>query len=239
MIFILTRTGAPHMADKTPTALGPPFFFEWPVDQDGYKIRTREPQPPSPGNLALSLLSGPVHHLEPKGGPIHYYRPLEKCPALFRDFASSDDSAEAALRFSAQYGLLFEGHGDTLGVWIDQRRNLRRFVDMLDQCQRTGRSFLELIPIYNESVAPQMTIRIEPQPGKRQPAIQVVPTTLLSAMWLQAMTPITKGQAYRQCKNCGAWFPYGPPAGGRKGKTFCSNRCRVAWTRANERSNAK
>jgi hypothetical protein len=57
-----------------------------------------------------------------------------------------------------------------------------------------------------------------------RPISQLVPSSLISAMWIQLAQAITENKNYDQCHQCGLWFEVA--AEKRKDAKFCSNACR-------------
>jgi hypothetical protein len=56
---------------------------------------------------------------------------------------------------------------------------------------------------------------------------QIVPKTLLAAMWFQFAQAVEGNRDYRACKECGAWFEVGTKRGAfNKNRLFCSDKCK-------------
>ena len=92
----------------------------------------------------------------------------------------------------------------------------------------------EACELFNKYIRPRLTVRIEHEPGRR-PQPQIIPSTLLGAMYIQVLDELTNALKFKRCKQCPNWFSYGPGTGRRETKEFCSNRCRVAWNREKRR----
>ena len=61
--------------------------------------------------------------------------------------------------------------------------------------------------------------------AEKQPTdlkLSLFPTSLSGAMWLQFARSVEKRSDFKVCPQCGDWFEVV-----RKGKEFCSNRCRT------------
>jgi hypothetical protein len=73
-------------------------------------------------------------------------------------------------------------------------------------------------------ISPQLLYDVDR--GKR--VIQIVPNTLLDAMWLQFARAIEGDKEYRACKECGRWFEISDRQADRRTKRreFCSDPCK-------------
>ena len=57
--------------------------------------------------------------------------------------------------------------------------------------------------------------------------LQIVPSTLLAAMWLQFAQAIAANKVYRTCRECGNWFEVPTATDGRsERRVFCSDPCK-------------
>ena len=72
--------------------------------------------------------------------------------------------------------------------------------------------------------------RVSPQLCWNQPrtalSLQLVPSSLVAALWLQLAYAIERGVQFRRCAECGRWFEVSPSVG-RADKQFCSHACRT------------
>lgn len=71
--------------------------------------------------------------------------------------------------------------------------------------------------------SPRMTL----VPDESTLALQVIPTTLAGALWLQLAVSIDERREYRRCQMCQRWFEISPESKQRKSRLYCSNACRV------------
>jgi hypothetical protein len=68
-------------------------------------------------------------------------------------------------------------------------------------------------------------LRYDPDRGRR--VLQIIPESLLSAMWLQFARWIDGDRKFRRCKECGEWFEISTKGDGfRVNREFCSDRCK-------------
>jgi hypothetical protein len=213
------------------------FEFEWGVDQHGYALEDR-----SPGPLLLSLSGeddpeqdrayerdGWNKVIRQRGGPVKYYRPMEHS-GLWRRMADVPDSPAGALEFVREFGLLDDRKTgkETVGFIMNTARVLRGIAHALDITSPQIAA-----NIFNMHARPQVTARISPpQQGARRLNFDLVPLTLRSALYLQAGNAIAGDLKFRRCLNCPEWFQVGSGAATERRK-FCTNRCRVAWSRKN------
>jgi hypothetical protein len=177
--------------------------------------------------------------LRRKGGSLRKYNPLEDEPGLARRFANLSREPQEILGFVREFGFLGVGrleHPDELDWdeevqwWHVHTQGMYQIFEGIDGGDELKR---KTIFNFNDFVGrdkPSMVVRIETKEGKL-PWQEIVPTNLLSAMWLQVADEITKDVKYRQCAQCPRWFGYGSGTQHRETKKYCSTRCRVAWHR--------
>lgn len=222
--------------DEFPMAVGEPFEAEWQVDQHGYEaIYPTAEERERPRRL---IEGDPSPRIVRNGGPLRAYRPFQDHPGLFLEFGNCEETPEAAAAFATKYGLLgaysFDlevPNDEDFSLWLNSIRNMRRMVGEIEARIQNDEPLADLAALFEQSVRPWFTIGIDIRAG-RKPRPVVVPRTLIGVMWLQVLGQITSGLRFRQCKACPSWFRYGPGTGHRSTREFCSNRCRVAWNRA-------
>ncbi len=59
-------------------------------------------------------------------------------------------------------------------------------------------------------------------------SVHMVPTSLISCLWLQFGKAVAGNRDYRQCGNCEKWFEVGGSTGARSDKKFCTPTCKAA-----------
>ncbi len=209
------------------------FQFEWFVDQDGYELIPPPERPDKPKKNA-TYLTGQLDGwaLKRRGGTLRGYRPLQEFPGLFRQFRELDLSPQAAQNFANEFGLL--GHPfldrDMLtpenevatgsSGWENRIITMKMICDDLDYGLRDT-----AINHFNSYVLSFCNVIIRNERAKR-PSLDVVPTNLMSCLWLQLAGEITDGTRFKKCRVCPSWFPVGPGTGHRETKEFCSSKCR-------------
>ena len=144
------------------------FHFEWYVDQDGYEAVSAADPPEGvqrPVLQAASLPAGQGFWLKRKGGPLRAYRPLEKHPGLFRQFAHLSRTPQAFLEFANEFGFLGvgqSGHPDDVASlehswwWHNHIQGFRDYLEGIDDEDKHS-----IASVFNQYVEPQMTVRIE------------------------------------------------------------------------------
>lgn len=218
------------------------FKFEWGVDEHGYEAASAEELPPGVERPVLE--EPPINGgwwIRRKGGPLRWYRPLENrrglARGLARRFAYLPKESQEILKFANQFGFL--GVGQTgyeedvieehVWYWRQHADYMRGVVKAID----AGKKSLA-VQTFNRHVEPHMTIWIEASPGHPS-VLHVAPMNLLAAMWFEIAGELTKGTKYKKCERCPNWFPYGPRTGHKVTKRFCSDRCRKAAKRHEEK----
>lgn len=181
--------------------------------------------------------SGTGWHLRRKAGPLRFIRPLEE-QGLFRRFAYLEKEESAVVAFANEFGFLGLGltgppqllywEEDVHQWWahIDHFRGMINLIDAENQSEAAKQ--------FNEYVQPLMAARVNVAPLRR-PTLQMAPTTLLAAMWLQVAGELTHGTKYKRCEWCPTWWSYGKGTGHKENRRFCSQRCQKAWNRRQQR----
>jgi hypothetical protein len=200
-----------------------PFQFDWPVDQQGHSIQKKE----GDGRFIATMYS--IDVVRRRGGPRTFYRPLEDHPGLWRECADSCTSRDSIVAFADKYGLLTDNDETTVDDFLDLAARLRAIANHLDSSERDKAA---------------IAFAVQPQPffaagirrdKKGKLVVALNPRTLSGALLFQACEAITGDFKFRKCKQCSRWFRMGTGAGTLR-KLFCSNRCRVAWSRRKRRS---
>jgi hypothetical protein len=198
--------------------------FEWPVDQEGHWIERMV------GSGKTLAQTGSYDVVRRRGGPLKFYRPLEKNPGLWRQFAEFDASAQSAIRFADQFGLLTTGDWCGLPQFAELAEILLKLADLLDGNDRESAASIFTIAMRGR---PTLTTGIRRLGETNRFDFVLSPLSLASALLLQAGQAITGNQQFRRCRACPTWFRLG--GGTTVRREFCSDRCRVAWSRRQKR----
>jgi hypothetical protein len=216
------------------------FEFEWGVDQSGYEIAPRKRGALSTASTLFDLSDDPDgdtgggdydHEIRRRGGPLRYYRPMTERPGLWRRCAETCISWDGALEFVNEFGLfgLFDKQesSESIGFILNTGRYLAAIADQIDKGDRDGAA-----QIFNSSGRTRLAAMIVPAiKGRRKiHEFRLAPLTLRGALHLQVGEAITGDRRLKRCRNCPEWFPVGTGAATAR-RDFCSDRCRVAWSR--------
>jgi hypothetical protein len=79
--------------------------------------------------------------------------------------------------------------------------------------------------VVNERLAGAVVPRLVVDHDRGPPTLQLMPTTLRSALWLQFGQAVSDNKDYRRCAVCEKYFEVSPPVV-RKSRQFCSDACR-------------
>lgn len=90
----------------------------------------------------------------------------------------------------------------------------------------------------NSGLEGRVSPRLEMTVEDKTPRLAISPQNLTGAMWLQLARAIDGNRDYRACQRCGSWFEIGGD-GYSRARRFCSDRCRVAYSRAQARAKEK
>ena len=230
--------------------------LDWPVDQHGYefvKLMDENWSANSPDPYV-----SPTTYIQGKGGPYREYSPFSDGLAIHRELAylnEDEDDEKGVLEFCQKYGLITHNIPSTinptsrLGVfnaykpldgmfsmqkeelcslqifWSEQR-SVRDAVLALDDGNKA-----EAIRLFNNSYIPvRPQINVEGIQLHRQ--WQLIPQTLIAAIWLLIEQEISDGRYWLRCRNCQTWFVPKTARG-----VYCRDACKTAWNR-NKRKGA-
>ncbi len=156
------------------------------------------------------------------------------------DLACADDK-------SGLFRFIRRNRDGTLVFWTEARRYAQD-VEILDDPDwpKIARIFSDTVDLLGPAkyvvsnlvntaldearVHPQLGFKLEDHSHH----LAIVPENLLGAMWLQFARALDGNREYRACRHCGTWFEIGSGAASRA-RQFCSNRCRVAFSRLRKR----
>jgi hypothetical protein len=210
--------------------------FEWQRDAEGYRL---EPNPiePKPGGglvyhpLGIRVVSDPNRlRLVRRGGRPILYRPLDRFETLYKIFANDIRTPEDVLTFADKFGpLTIEGLDAEIGEpaydTIVQAEAMREFLGFAgpDKALLTRGIDSQVNSLGDIDVALVL------DPTTTTPKLQLSPSTLLDAIWLQFGQALSGDTSLRQCQHCGAWFETGAGTARRRDAKFCSDDHRVAF----------
>lgn len=224
------------------------YHFVWPVDQHGYEFT---PKPPGPAATLspLRITQTPLNYkepteymeglIQPKGGPIRNYWPLEDHPGLWLQFATDVTDETSAVAFANKFGLVrgqggfisLLGMGDPLGAFLDDADQIRQISDAL-YSKNDKRGAIDLFNQFGRYAKLFPLLGNDDRKGTIE--FRMVPQDLSSAMFLQAGEAIAGNLVFRRCRQCTTHFRLGTAQHTTR-REFCSDRCRVAWARHNKK----
>jgi hypothetical protein len=215
-----------------------PFHFEWPVDQHGYTVERRS------GRDADGYGPGEFEYIDPRGGPLRYYRPLDD-GGLWLRFAETCRAREGVLQFVSDFGTLRQQR-DSIDHYLRVAVHLWTIAERLLAGDRRSAAAIftdRSLPL--GFWLPMMRETILSSPDRPEVFdLAIIPDLLEDALKHQAAEAITRNRQFRRCRNegCANWFRLGPRAAseGRRQtytarREFCSDRCRVASARRHKR----
>ena len=179
-------------------------IFKWSWCPDGYELRDK---------LII-----------PKSDHVILEDPTRYNLSVFRNFVDAAGSADAAIQFSNQFGLLLNGATMSLAEWKKHHK-------AMVHAWRSGQA--------GDWVGLQISIN-EPEHGVLKAGISsdpddfadmrlvLEPANLLQFMWVEMALTTMNHVGLRACDWCGAWFPYGRGTNRRETARFCSDKCRKA-----------
>jgi hypothetical protein len=202
------------------------YHFEWRRDKSGYAFRREV------GDGSTLATTYDIEYVEGLGGPMDAYWPLEDHPALWRQFAQLCVTREGIIQFANKFGLPSEttdGRQSEVIKWIiDLARFLAVIAEHHDRGERGA-----AVAIFNLRAGPQLTAQImEGKKGLLE--LKPIPTSLGSAMMIQAAEALSGNYQFRRCRNCPEWLRLGPGSHSSRRK-FCCDKCRVAFNRKMKR----
>ena len=169
--------------------------------------------------------------LVPDGQETLRYRPLDKYPALFREFADAKISPEGANAFADKYGLLHTRDDiEPVEYFFDEINRMRSAVEMWESGLER-RNWAPLIQAFDRHTRGAASIKFGIASDADRLALHITPNSLISAMWLQFAQAVSVNTQLQRCLWCPTWFVYGTGTGRRKSAHFCSDKCRKAMHR--------
>ena len=203
-------------------------WLEWEKAADGYRIEGPEPDflEPEEGEE----WDEDDAYLMPNSDKIVSYRPLEQHPALFMEFAHTEQTPEGVKAFADKYGLLSERRemGDEpLYEWYKEIRRMRGGIEFWDQNRKRG-DLVPLVEAFNRRRRIRVEVVLKKSGDPSRASLHITPDYLLSAMWLQFAQSVSTNAHLRCCAWCPTWFVFGTGTGRRKSAHYCSDKCRKA-----------
>lgn len=192
----------------------------WHRDTTGYKILSAIPANPK-ATIALSRET--PERIVANGGKKIAYRPLEKHPCLFSEFAEIKQTARGVLAFVNKYGRL-KGFGN---------------YDPVPEILQAAQDMKLLLRKNNSRAVKVQNIRFNSTldfDAQGKPSLILSPKTLLDGLWLQLGESLADGRtSSAMCLQCQTRFLAGPGTGRRLDAKFCSDEHRVLYNSRNRK----
>lgn len=233
-------------------------YLEWEYAVDGYAVESLTTEADmgrfgvagSDSNFLLQMGSRvePLF-IVPLGKAMKRYRPLSQHPALFRQFADLDETPKDAVAFTGEFGPLgvttYLKHGPDLTsmrdvtiepffLWRGHVQEMKQWINIWEEAKAAG----DLAPIIKEINAfegVEMRARLARGADSAQAVFHLEPPTLFHALRLQFVQAVTGNAQLRKCMICPTWFVFGAGTGRRKSGDYCSDRCRKAHWRQQQK----
>ena len=239
------------------TSMFSPNSFEWPRSKKGYFLAAASDVIPVGGDdlvratLIPSIVDLLPEESEPRavvqqGGEVEKFAPLHEFKGLFREFAHLDCNDDEVKSFAGRYGLLYTSWDyryavELLQSWYTEILKMSFATRLLVQGDKP-RTHTKLVDFFNNVVILDPVYRFSPSLVRSEltgrAEMQLLPSNLISAMWLQFASAATGEVTYRKCEECPTWFPVAP-GDGRPEKVFCSNACQMRAYRKRKSAKAK
>lgn len=219
-------------------------YLEWERAADGYAIErlTSEDELRARGMKErwIGLLLEPRFQTDPlfvvpKGKAKKRYRPLVEHDALFRQFAELQQTPEAVAGFASDFGLLglFEPFEPVI-EWYDFIWYMKTAVDEWEAAKKSG-DLAPTIDRLNAIEGVQMRVRLSRGADSTKAILRLQPPSLWHGLRLQFAQAVASSDRLRKCAICPTWFRYGTGTGRRKSGDYCSDRCRKAYWRQQQK----
>jgi hypothetical protein len=181
--------------------------------------------------LGIKVLAGEAPlRVRRRGGGLASYRPLDFIESLFSKFGELFTPTDV-LNFIERFGpLTADGRDIEKGELVDgvlahagALRDLFFFATG-DRARRAA-----IIADLQVNPFAELEVSLGLDPASDDPKLRLRPTSLLDALWLQAVQHLSSGSSMRQCVHCSAWFEVGPGTGRRLDARFCSDQHRITY----------
>jgi hypothetical protein len=210
--------------------------FEWQRDTAGYRLVPDEkPSQPEDTLVFHPLGIRVVSEKKPQrlmrlGGRLRSYRPLDQFETLFRMFANNVRTQEDVLEFAEKFGpLTVDGLDEEVGERAyDTVAHAEAMREFLSYTGGEKRLLERGIDSQMNSLG-DIDVALVLDPTTTKPKLQLSPSSLRDALWLQFGQSLSGDVSLRQCQHCGAWFETGVGTGRRRDARFCSDEHRIAF----------
>ena len=243
MSHIVTESNIKYGNNSVTVMTSNIFQFNWGVDPTGYQIEETGEVASDGDPLLTSARSASVIRRNSPDRELRFYSPGVNAPDIHWKFACLDETVEAARKFTKEYGVLGHTGGENrdfdsasgdqiLDDFFSAQRKVCGVMELLKFDDTSGKSPAVM---FNENRTARMTVLIDSVKPNR-PSVKIIPTTLLSYIWLRVSEDVTGGVKWKRCEydRCNNHFPVGQGAGTSR-RRFCETKCKVYWNRERKR----
>jgi hypothetical protein len=178
-------------------------------------------------------------YIAARGGEVELYWLEGTSYRVFEDLANADCTPEDALKFVNKWGLLYPDQKtemDLTGV-AGFYSEVHYFQTMLLHArQQNYAALLSNIPRGRDldeiSGIGRFTLDVAMRPGVVLPQVFIRSRSLVSFALAELMQVIAGGAEIRTCDQCHKFFAISSDTKRRRSRKYCSDRCRVAMSRA-------
>ena len=212
--------------------------FWWHRDSAGYDFEEHLKEDAGKNRMMPCIVA--------RGGEDERYRLEGTSNRVFEDLASADCTPEDALKFTNKWGFLCRHHLgnkemilDELSGFYDQVHyfqnmlnfaRLKNYKDLIQSIRHADTSAGKI------SGTGHFTLDVVMRPGVELPHVFIRPDSLLSFATIELMQTIAGAAEIRTCLHCRKFFTLSSEANRRSTRQYCSDRCRVAMSRARKES---
>jgi hypothetical protein len=193
--------------------------FKWWHDAKGYRLMEAHGDRPQ--------------RIVRRGGRLVAHRPLDKAQTLYLPFARFANTPESVLQFIQQNGPLTDrGLDEQAGESVADAIGQASMMDELLRHYQAGRRSLG--PWHGPFELPWIVLGkidafLVPDAATKKPRLQLTPSNLIDALWLQLGEDVSQGARLRSCRHCGAWFRAGPGTRRRGDAEYCTRKHQIAF----------
>ena len=219
--------------------------LRWNRDSAGYDVEAR-------GSLQRGASEDSNKYIVPRGGEVEnywldgdYWLQRKSRRRIFKDLASADCTPEDALRFANEWGFLFRHQQKEMSLtgedgfynWVHYFTNMLVLAQQKNYKAIRQNIARDESPLRQPSGIGYFTLDVAIVPGAELPYVFIQAQSLLSFAVMEMMQVIAGGEI-RTCAHCLNFFTLSTGVNRRSTRKYCSDRCRLATSRAGKKKEA-
>lgn len=219
--------------------------LRWNRDSAGYDVEAR-------GSLQRGVSEDSNKHIVPRGGEVEaywldgdYWLKRKSRRRIFEDLASADCTPEDALKFANEWGFLFRHQQEEMSLtgedgfynWVHYFTNMLVLAQQKNYKAIRQNIARDESPLRRPSGIGYFTLDVALVPGAELPYVFIQAQSLLSFAVMEMMQVIAGGEI-RTCAHCRSFFTLSAGVNRRSTRKYCSDRCRLATSRAGKKKEA-